>query len=81
VRSSAAMVRLVERGVGVAIVDPVASQLLDPGKVTSHRLLPAITWDIAQFVPRDRPLSAVGLAFAQAVSSEIDRLKRAGVVS
>ena len=75
------VVRLVERGVGVAIVDPVASQLLDPAKVTSHQLLPAITWDIAQFVPRDRPLSAVGLAFAKAVSSEIDRLKRAGVVS
>ena len=75
------VVRLVERGGGVASVDPVASQLLDPESVTSHRLLPEIAWDIAQFVPRDRPLSAMGLAFADAVSSEIDRLKRAGVVS
>ncbi|GHG96284.1 LysR family transcriptional regulator [Pseudodonghicola xiamenensis] len=75
------IVRLVERGEGVAIVDPVACQLIDPDKVSSHRLVPAITWDIAQFTPRDRPLSTVGQAFAAAVAEEIDSLKSAGVVS
>ncbi|WOI32242.1 LysR substrate-binding domain-containing protein [Tritonibacter scottomollicae] len=74
------VVRLVERGVGVAIVDPVAIRLIDPDKVTAHRLIPEITWDIAQFVPRDRPLSAVGEAFAHAISEELESLKRQGLV-
>lgn len=75
------VVRLVERGLGVAITDPVAVRLLDPQKATAHKLLPAITWDIAQFTPRDRPLGAVGLAFAEAVADQIDQLKRDGLVS
>ncbi len=75
------IVRLVERGEGVAIVDPVARQLLDLEKVSIHRLIPAITWDIAQFIPHERPLSTVGQAFAAAVAHEIDNLKRDGVVS
>ncbi|WP_417255759.1 LysR family transcriptional regulator [Celeribacter halophilus] len=75
------IVRLVERGEGVAIVDPVAHQLVDFNKISIHRLMPAITWDIAQFVPHDRPLSTAGQAFAEAVSYEIENLKRAGIVS
>ncbi len=75
------IVRLVERGEGIAIIDPVAHQLLDPNRVTVHRLIPAINWDIARFIPHERPLSTVGQAFAEAVAHEIDSLKRAGVVS
>ncbi len=75
------IVRLVERGEGIAIVDPVAHQLLNLDMVSVHRLIPSITWDIAQFVPNGRPLSTVGQAFAAEVASEIDRLKQAGVVS
>ncbi|NKX42298.1 LysR family transcriptional regulator [Rhodobacteraceae bacterium R_SAG2] len=75
------IVRLVERGEGVAIVDPVAHQLLNLDRVSVHRLIPSITWDIAQFVPNGRPLSTVGQAFAAEVASEINRLKLAGVVS
>lgn len=80
-RTLHSVVRLVERGVGVAIVDPVANQLIDLERVSSHRLIPAITWDIAQFVPHDRPLGSVGLAFAAAVETEINNLKDAGIVT
>ncbi|HBB85054.1 MAG TPA: LysR family transcriptional regulator [Sulfitobacter sp.] len=75
------IVRLVERGEGIAIVDPVAHQLLDLELVSVHRLIPSITWDIAQFVPHGRPLSTVGQAFAAGVANEIARLKQAGVVT
>jgi len=75
------IVRLVERGEGIAIIDPVAHQLLDLERVSVHRLVPSITWDIAQFVPHGRPLSTVGQAFAAVVAEEIESLKRAGVVS
>jgi len=75
------IVRLVERGEGIAIVDPVAHQLLDLDLVSAHRLLPPITWDIAQFLPHGRPLSTVGQTFAACVADEINDLKSAGVVT
>ena len=75
------IVRLVERGEGIAIIDPVAHQLLDLDLVSVHRLLPPITWDIAQFVPHGRSLSTVGQAFAASVADEINNLKRAGIVT
>ncbi|WP_022706167.1 LysR family transcriptional regulator [Paracoccus zeaxanthinifaciens] len=75
------IVSLVERGVGVAIVDPVALRLIDPAKVTSHRLVPAITWEIAEFAPRDRPPGIAARAFADAVQAEIDILKHSGIVT
>ncbi|SFO52256.1 DNA-binding transcriptional regulator, LysR family [Cohaesibacter marisflavi] len=74
------VVRLVEMGGGLAIVDPVACLLLDEDKVVDCPLLPSIRWDIAQFVPKDRPLSGIGLAFAEVVATEIGRLKTAGVI-
>ncbi|WP_278922840.1 MULTISPECIES: LysR family transcriptional regulator [Pseudophaeobacter] len=79
-RTLQGVVRLVERGVGLAIVDPVALRLIDTNKVTAHQLIPEITWDIAQFVPRGRPLSPVGQAFATAIADEIENLKREGLV-
>ncbi|QOL81995.1 LysR family transcriptional regulator [Pseudooceanicola spongiae] len=75
------VVKLVERGLGVAIVDPVALQLVDATKATAHRLIPPITWEIAQFTPQDRPLSGIGEAFSDVVSREIDKLKARGLVS
>ena len=74
------VVRLVETGVGIAIVDPVACILLDDDKVVHRPLLPAIRWDIAQFVPKDRPLSGIGQAFADVVANRIGFLKSAGVI-
>ena len=74
------VVKLVEMGLGVAIVDPVACLLLDPAKVVDRPILPSISWDIAQFTPRDRPLSAVGQAFSDVIATEIGRLRDQGFV-
>ncbi|MEX1663695.1 LysR family transcriptional regulator [Thioclava sp. 15-R06ZXC-3] len=74
------VVRLVEAGLGLAIVDPVALLLLDRSKAVDHPLLPTIRWEIAQFVPKDRPLNGIGLAFSHVVATEIERLKAAGVI-
>jgi DNA-binding transcriptional LysR family regulator len=74
------VVRLVEAGLGIAIVDPVALLLVDPVKVSHHPLLPTISWEIAQFVPKDRPLSGVGRAFSDVVAKEIGKLKSAGLI-
>jgi DNA-binding transcriptional LysR family regulator len=75
------VLKLVERGLGVAIVDPVALKLMDPAKASAHHLIPPITWEIAQFTPKDRPLSRIGKAFSDIVVGEIDKLKALGLVS
>ena len=75
------VVKLVEMGVGLAIVDPVVGLMVDPEKVVHCPLLPAIRWDIAQFVPKDRPLSGIGQAFSDVVSSRIGFLKTEGVIA
>lgn len=74
------VVKLVERGLGIAIVDPVASMLLDPDRVSEHPLIPRISWEIAQFVPRDRPLSKIGEAFSAAIAHQVQLLKDRGLV-
>lgn len=80
-RNQRGVVQLVEMGIGVAIVDPVARRLLNPKKVVDRPILPTIGWDIAQFVPRDRQLSAVGHVFSDVVSQEIETLRCEGVVT
>ncbi len=75
------IVKLVEMGVGLAIVDPVAGLLLDHDKVVDCPLLPAIRWDIAQFVPKDRPLSGIGQAFSDVVANRISYLKTEGIIN
>ena len=79
-RNLRGVVKLVEMGLGLAIVDPVACRLLDPAQVVDRPLLPSIAWDIAQFTPRDRPLSAVGQAFSDVIATEIARLRNQGLV-
>lgn len=74
------VVGMVEAGLGVAIVDPVARLLCDPKKIDDHPLIPAIRWDIAQFVPKERVLSRIGRAFAEIVAVEIDKLKADGII-
>lgn len=79
-RNLRGVVKLVEMGLGIAIVDPVACRLLEPDRVVDRPLLPSISWDIAQFTPRDRPLSAVGQAFSDMIATEIARLRSQGLV-
>ncbi|TQS70843.1 LysR family transcriptional regulator [Rhodobacteraceae bacterium] len=80
-RTAVSVLRLVERGFGAAFIDPLAQKLSNPDKVSVHRILPAITYEIAQFVPQGRPLSAVGQAFARIVAQEIEKLKLEGLVT
>lgn len=79
-RNQRAVIKLVEMGMGVAIVDPIVRCLLDPDKVADRPILPTIGWEIAKFVPRDRQLSAVGHAFSDVVSQQIGILRDEGVV-
>ncbi|MCG7494381.1 LysR family transcriptional regulator [Thalassobius sp. Cn5-15] len=79
-RNLRGVVKLVEMGMGLAIVDPVACRLLDPDKAVTRPLLPSISWEIAQFVPRDRQISAVGQAFLEVIRTEIDLLKEQKLV-
>lgn len=74
------VVGLVEAGLGVAIVDPVARLLCNPDTISNHQLLPTISWDIAQFVPKERVLSRIGQAFSDIVAIEIEKLKADGII-
>ncbi|MDA5558152.1 LysR substrate-binding domain-containing protein [Shimia sp. MMG029] len=79
-RNLRGVVKLVEMGIGLAIVDPVACRLLHPDKAVARPLLPSISWEIAQFIPRDRQISAVGQAFLEVIRAEIDLLKEQKLV-
>jgi DNA-binding transcriptional LysR family regulator len=72
---------LVERGVGIAITDPVATLLIDQQRAVPKILAPSIGWDMALFLPRGRPLSAVALAFCEEVYEQVGLLRSAGLVT
>lgn len=65
---------LVERGIGVAIVDPVAELIIDPRKLVLRDLLPTVHWQLAQFAPENRPLSRGAIAFGTFVEAEIQAM-------
>ncbi len=71
---------LVERGTGVALIDPIAELLLDRKKVVSHPLVPSIEWEIALFTPTHRAPAAIVSAFANAIRTEIASLQSRGLV-
>lgn len=75
------MCGLVERGVGIAITDPVASLLVDERHAVSKTLDPSISWDMALFQPRSRPLSMVAEAFCEEVYSQVAKLRERGLVT
>ncbi|PLW77618.1 LysR family transcriptional regulator [Cohaesibacter celericrescens] len=74
------VVNLVERGLGVAIVDPVACQLINAQKIVTRPLFPKIHWDIAQFIPKEYKLSRLGKAFSDEIALEIAHLKGSGII-
>jgi DNA-binding transcriptional LysR family regulator len=69
---------LVDRGVGIAIVDPIAELLLPGTDVVSKPLDPTIEWEIALFKSKRRPLSSVSAAFFDEVHQEIANLINIG---
>jgi len=71
--------RLVERNVGIAIVDPFAVLLIDERKVVARPLTPMIEWDVTAF-HADRELSSVECVFLSFLRDEIPVLRRSGCV-
>lgn len=72
---------LVAEGTGIAIIDPIAELLIDHRRVATKPLIPTIEWEIALFVPDDRPPSNTAQAFSEMLQQDIDMLKRKGVIS
>ena len=71
--------RLVERDVGVAIIDPFATLLVDGRQVVARPLTPAIEWDVTVF-RADRELSNVERVFLGFLRDEIPILRESGCV-
>ncbi|MFX0543336.1 LysR family transcriptional regulator [Roseovarius sp. S4756] len=70
---------LVERGTGIALIDPIAELLLKGTDVVSRPLIPSISWEIALFTPAGQ-VPGIVAAFADAVRTEVEDLKSSGVV-
>ena len=71
--------RLVERNVGIAVIDPFATLLVDEEKVVARPLTPAIEWDVALFRSSGE-LSAVERRFLSFLRAELPNLRNAGCV-
>lgn len=71
---------LVDRGVGIAIIDPIAELLLQGTAVVSKPLEPTIEWEMALLKSKSRPLSKVADAFCEEIYGEIDNLKTMGIL-
>lgn len=71
--------RLVERNVGIAVIDPFAALLVDESRVIARTLTPAIDWDVALFTA-SRELSAVEKSFLAFLRAEIPHLRQSGCV-
>ena len=79
-RNLSGVVSLVERGVGVAIVDPLTHLSMNHEKVVSRRLHPSIAWDIALYQTKEQPMTEVASAFCQVVDRHIQKLKAEGII-
>lgn len=71
---------LVDRGLGVAVIDAIAELLLHGTSVVSKPLEPAIEWEIALLKSKTRPLSKVANAFCDEIYSEVINLQEAGIL-
>lgn len=71
---------LVDRDLGIAIIDPTAELLLQGTNVVSKPLEPSIDWEIALLTSKSRPLSLVARAFCDEIYREIDNMKELGIL-
>lgn len=72
---------LVDRGVGVAVIDPIAELLLQGTAVISKPMEPAIEWEIALLKSKHKPLSNVAESFCAEIYAEIDALHQVGILT
>tara|TARA_R110000796_G_scaffold11570_1_gene39169 strand:- start:1519 stop:2430 length:912 start_codon:yes stop_codon:yes gene_type:complete len=75
IRTMRGVCALVDRGVGVAIIDPVAELLLQGTSVISKPITPSIDWELAFLTSANRPTSRVSQSFFEHLKAEINRLK------
>ncbi|WP_447928437.1 LysR family transcriptional regulator [Vreelandella sp. EE27] len=71
---------LVDRNVGLAVVDPIAELLLAGTNIVSKPITPSIEWEIALLKSKRRPLSTVSAAFYDEICQEIDTLIDMGIL-
>lgn len=71
---------LVDRNLGVAVIDPVAELLLQGTSVVSKPLEPTIEWEMALLKSKSRPLSKVADAFSDEILREIENLQAMGIL-
>jgi len=71
---------LVDRGLGIGVVDPFAELLLGGTSVVSKRLVPRIGWDLAFLTPDNVPVSRVSETFFDEIQLELGKLKGLGIV-
>lgn len=71
---------LVDRGMGVAIVDPFAELLLEGTSVVSKKLVPRIEWELVFLTPDGVPVSRISEYLFSEIQSQVDRLKGLGIL-
>ncbi|MCH4811999.1 LysR family transcriptional regulator [Vreelandella neptunia] len=72
---------LVDRGLGVAVIDPIAELLLQGTAVVSKPMEPTIEWEIALLKSKHKPLSNVAESFCEEIYAEIDSLHQMGILT
>lgn len=72
---------LVDRGLGVALIDPIAELLLQGTDVVSKPIEPTIEWEIALLKSKNKPLSNVATSFCEEIYAEIESLHQMGILT
>jgi DNA-binding transcriptional LysR family regulator len=79
-RTLYAVVGLVQRGVGIAVVDPFAVLLNNQQAIVDIPLAFPVSWDMAVYFRSNKPTSAIEQAFVEIVRQESNSLKKRGVI-
>ncbi|MGP9663725.1 LysR family transcriptional regulator [Halomonas sp. AOP22-C1-8] len=72
---------LVDRGLGVAVIDPIAELLLQGTAVIAKPMEPAIEWEIALLKSKYKPLSNIAESFCEEIYTEIESLNKMGILT
>ncbi len=79
-RTLNAVCGLVQRGVGIAVVDPFATLLNNNHDIVDIPLAYPVYWDMALYFRNEKPISATEQAFVDIVKQESNFLKEKGVL-
>ncbi len=79
-RTLNAVFGLVQRGVGIAVVDPFAVLLNSDKVIVDVPLAYPLYWDMALYFRNEKPMSSIEQAFVEIVKEESNRLKKCGVL-